>query len=440
MLLIPSEVVLHQEDQQMYINLGQGMLETGGFVRPGNGGYDPETERVPLYPMFLASVFGLLGSSLWIVVGIQSIFDAITCVIIGRMTAIFVPGALLLGGLLAAVNVTMIVTSGMVLTDTLFLLLFSAFLLSFIHYLSVRTTLFLVLSVVFLGASVLTRSAGYYLIPVIFLFLIVWWFGQRDDLKKWLIHAVAFMLCIALMIGPLLLRNQQQFGVVSITSQGGTHLLGWVVPLAKQFSEGSSYAAGQKEMQQRLAEVMQRDGISELPKNPYLNSAYLSKVGMEELLSLGVWKLTFAWASGSILNLASPGLIVMPAVRALEHPSFYATPGSNMIDKVINYLTEPGAVLFATLVATSGFASLIFFLLQFTGMVIVMSNIKEYGVWRVVFVVLVILYFLAITGPVVGVKYRLPLEPFLTVFTVVALFTFKKRWESRQLLQKERDD
>ncbi len=49
------------------------------------------------------------------------------------------------------------------------------------------------------------------------------------------------------------------------------------------------------------------------------------------------------------------------------------------------------------------------------------SNISS-----VVFMGLIMGYFLAITGPIVGVKYRLPFEPILTVFVVYGLKNKRK--------------
>ena len=38
----------------------------------------------------------------------------------------------------------------------------------------------------------------------------------------------------------------------------------------------------------------------------------------------------------------------------------------------------------------------------------------------------IIIYFIAITGPVVGVKYRLPIEPIMTIFFSYALVVVRK--------------
>jgi hypothetical protein len=42
------------------------------------------------------------------------------------------------------------------------------------------------------------------------------------------------------------------------------------------------------------------------------------------------------------------------------------------------------------------------------------------------FSLFIIIYFMAITGPIVGVKYRLPIEPIMTMFFSYALVRFTK--------------
>jgi Na+/glutamate symporter len=41
----------------------------------------------------------------------------------------------------------------------------------------------------------------------------------------------------------------------------------------------------------------------------------------------------------------------------------------------------------------------------------------------------VVIYFIAITGPIVGVKYRLPIEPIMTMFFAYAFVYFRRNSE-----------
>jgi hypothetical protein len=61
------------------------------------------------------------------------------------------------------------------------------------------------------------------------------------------------------------------------------------------------------------------------------------------------------------------------------------------------------------------------------GIYFLVKNPSQYGGgWVVVFILGVITYFLLITGPVIGVKYMIPVEPFLTVLAVVGFSKWKR--------------
>jgi len=58
-----------------------------------------------------------------------------------------------------------------------------------------------------------------------------------------------------------------------------------------------------------------------------------------------------------------------------------------------------------------------------------MIKFPQPGRWNkgtILFLLFIIIYFVAITGPIVGVKYRLPMEPIMTIFFSYALVRFRK--------------
>ena len=76
-LLIPDDFNFRLEDQDIYVNLGLSMLETGEFVYNSDNIYITETARTPLYPVFLSAIWNLVGYNPWAVVFIQSIILAL---------------------------------------------------------------------------------------------------------------------------------------------------------------------------------------------------------------------------------------------------------------------------------------------------------------------------------------------------------------------------
>ena len=60
---------------------------------------------------------------------------------------------------------------------------------------------------------------------------------------------------------------------------------------------------------------------------------------------------------------------------------------------------------------------------------------KWYWIIGVIIVLAIIIYFVAITGPIVGVKYRLPFEPILTMFFSYALVRFAMNKKDSKFLK-----
>ena len=75
----------------------------------------------------------------------------------------------------------------------------------------------------------MTRAAGQFAPPVVagIVFGLALWRGTP---LRAVSHACAVILATVIVISPILVRNVVTFDTWSLTSQGGTHLLRWVLP------------------------------------------------------------------------------------------------------------------------------------------------------------------------------------------------------------------
>ena len=430
-LLIPDDFNFRLEDQDIYVNLGLSMLQTGDFVYQVGSGFEVETARTPLYPAFLSVIWSVTGYNPLAVVFIQSIIDSLSCVMISLIVSKVIPGSFVLGGILSVFNMNMVASSGMILTDSLFLLFFSLFLWATLSYLSKNNLKYMILLALMLALSILTRPVSYYLIPILGVIFPWYLLSKEESLSKVVLHISAFILTVSILLAPLLDRNYRQFDTVSITSQAGLHLSRYLVPLAIHFSEGVSYEEAVNEVADRIERSKQTDQ-ADSESNPFEVSRHESKVSIERLFELGVSRVAYSWIVGSTLNLASSGVMVMPWVRGLPHNSFYNTTGENIIEKVINFISDADSLKYLLVIALANIISLFLFVVKIFGVYFLVKNPSQYGGgWVVVFILGVITYFLLITGPVIGVKYMIPVEPFLTVLAVVGFSKWKRftKWK-----------
>lgn len=393
------------EDQALYIQLAQQFPESGflGVIH----------ERVPGYPLFISSIYTVFGESLWNVISIQILLDSASCVVIALIAKSLFGKGFWIAGVLSVVNLNMVILSASVLTDTLFLFLFILFIFSLLQYLQNKRTRWLVLLVLFISLATLVRPSSYYLLPILLIGLVSWRLWHRDTILKIGMLAALYVVIVGVLLGGIHQRNYQQYGSTALVSQTGTHLLGWIVPATYQYSGQGSYQEGQQLARERLVSALQRDQLETLSPNPFESSSYQANVGKDILFELGFLNVLKAWVVGSTINLLAPSVAYAPALRAMEHPSFYETEGNGIVDKLFNYIKNSSGFLYLSILAVGTIISIIFTMLALVG---AFKMILELPPITTTTLLLLVGYFFAITGPVIGVKYRLPIEQILTLF------------------------
>jgi len=393
------------EDQALYIQLAQQF--------PDSGFLGVTSERVPGYPLFIASIYTLFGEEPWNVISIQILLDSISCVVIALMAKSLFNKGFWVAGILSAINLNMVILSNSLLTDTLFLFLFILFLFSLLQYLQNERTSWFILLVLFISLATLVRPSSYYLLLILLIGLVSWRLWHRDTILKIGTLAVFYVVIVGVLLGGIHQRNYQQYGSTALVSQTGVHLLGWVVPATYQYSGQGSYQEGQQLARKRLALALQRDQLETLSPNPFESSLYQANVGKDVLFELGSLNMLKAWVAGSTINLLAPSVAYAPALRAMEHPSFYETEGSGIVEKLFNYIKNSSGLLYLSILAVGTIISIIFTMLALIGVFKMISVLPPITVTTLL---LLVEYFLVITGPIIGVKYRLPIEPILTLF------------------------
>ena len=129
-----------------------------------------------------------------------------------------------------------------------------------------------------------------------------------------------------------------------------------------------------------------------------------------------------AWSVGAGINILAPSAAYIPVVRAMEHPSFYATPGDGAVEKLINYVTNTKGLFYLSIISIGTLISLVFIIIFFYGLykMACFAWVENRNREILFLSLFIIIYFLAITGPIIGVKYRLPVEPIMTLFFAYA--------------------
>lgn len=415
-----------QDDAARYWEIGRLIVSTGQIAYDHNGWLEPATDVMPLYPLLLALVRWMFGDLPLVVVVIQALVDAGSCVAIAALVSMIGPAAGRVAGILAAFSLNLVIHSSQILTDTLFVFFISLLLLSGARYLREPLPRRALAAGIAAGLAMATRpvAGGLVLVGLLLIAGGAWYRGRRP----WGIAALALLYALAAFggIAPTLARNSLEFHQLSLTSQGGHHLALWIYPMVRQRADGTPFQQSVDEMQAAYEARLAARGMNARDSNDFQLSAIKSELAREKLAELPLSAYAKAWAEGMAVNLLSPAVMLDPRMRALPKPSFYQTPGMTLMERAEAYLFHD-AGLYQKLVVAGLALTIPFFLLKIFGLALLARRHPGLALLAVG----VLAYFLVVNGPVATPKYRLPMEPVLIALTALALVELW-RWLCRR--------
>ncbi len=414
--VIEDPRVVMQPDSGIYLSLAQGLIQNGSFSNPDSPDY-PDPERMPGYPLFLASIMWVFQGNLLAAVLIQILLDSLSCLLICYLGELICRGSGFLSGILAALNMGMITYSHFILTDSLFLFVSILVLLMLLRVSRRRELKSNVFLGALLGIAVLIRPVIMYLpvllIPLLFVcFITKLHVPAPAALGKVLLIGLIFVCTLS----PWLIRNFIHFGRFQLSSQSGVHLLQYVVPFVWQYSKGVPFLEGMEKARHAFKERAEKEGLDLIVTDPFERSDLKVKMAVEYLRQEPKSAILKAWIFGGAKNLFSPAIIDLSYLLRVKRPHFFYTKGTTFLERAWNFLKGMQG-FFGWAVIENIIALVLSRLIQVWGLVILLRH----KTWEAVFLTSIILYFLVILGPVGYAKYRLPVEPLLIVLLSIGI-------------------
>jgi hypothetical protein len=403
---------LAEPDATTYWAFGGNLARTDSFWSTLLGMPD---RIMPLYPLLLAAIQAVAGEAPRAVALVQAFIDAGTCTLIAALGGLISPAVGLVAGILAAFSISLIVFSSQILTDTLFLFFFALMLLAGARFLVGPRNSMALLAGLAGGLSVAVRPSALILLMACAPAVLLVAFLHRKRIGQAIAAMLVFAAAAATPIAPILARNMIYYHSASLTSQFGDHFAFWVVPLVIQRANGTPYQESVERLQAVYKARLAGEDAS-FAADPFRRAALLAQIAREELAQVPPLAVVKAWLEGTIVNFVTPALLDDPRVRALPKPSYYATPGSSLWQRARAYLFDnPG--LFQALMLAGLAGMLLFLVLELIGFVMLAQALP----WAAAFAAAVLVYFSLLNGPVIGPKYRLPMEPILIVLAAIPL-------------------
>ena len=427
------------EDGDHYWRGAQAWIDRGPFMHlVGSGEYEPQTERVPGYHIFLIPFRWIFGDMVFPALAGQAVIGALTCVVIAVIGSFLGRSVGILSGYLAAIWPNFIIFSGMILGDTLFVFLFSVMLFFSARFVRNLNLPDLAFAGLFCGLAILTRPVLMFMPIALALALPVVVYYQKFSLRRLFIYLAVLVPVTVLPVSPQIYRNVVEYNTYDLTSQGGTHLLYWVVGEVMAHLENRSLNEVKLELHKNVEEALRQEGLDAETLNPFEYSDFLKKIAGEQLVDLPVSGIALVWLRGSVLGFSVPAVLSDPRIRSLNTASFYGSDAVGFVAQITDFLrgSSPAYLGWFLIGGIFAFAGI---LLQLSGLYLLV----RISPWAAILAALVIAYFLILNGPVSLPKYRLPYEPVLIILQALALLkmiSFVKATKIGFRIAKSNDD
>ena len=402
--------LLLEEDAWLYWANALSLLEHGTFADTASSG------RMPGYFLLLSGLMGVFGPSLLGVVAVQALLDSVTCVLVGMIGARLSLSLGLVAGLLAAVWPNLVIMSALVLTDSFFMLPFTAMLYASVRFLESGSARWAAWAGLFLGAAIMVRAVAQYLPLAMVLLVMAVPLWRERDWRRGFLSGLVFLVALALPLAPWLHRNVTQFDSLALTSQGGVHLLYWVLPGVLSSTQGIQQEQVVKELREEFQAEMESRGLDVDGMDIFAGDRAMMDFSLARLSEIPARDIFSSWGSGMTVNLMSHAIGADPRLRAMSHPSFAGTSHLDPLSRITLYIQEASPVYLAV-VAMGMVGAVLASLLQIYGFVI----LSRMSGWVAFLGVAGMMYFLLISGPITAPKYRLPFEPVLIILQAMAM-------------------
>lgn len=166
----------------------------------------------PIYPLFLSLIYYAFGHSHFIVFVFQSIIGGLLSVLIYSIAMEFFGSKVaVLSGVIACLYPIFIKLPTMLLTENLFVFLFTFFILMVIKYMKKRNLYYLISAAILLGIATLTRSVAILFFPMVMLHLFLYC-KNKLKLKTNIINLFTFLIVFICSILPWSIRNYHVSG------------------------------------------------------------------------------------------------------------------------------------------------------------------------------------------------------------------------------------
>lgn len=402
-------------DAPGYHKLAITMLAHGQYAYELNGA--PDTLRPPVYPSLISILYFLFGAYPWVVLLFQAVLDTASCLLLYATLMKFgKPKIAFAAGIFYAADPYIIFYSDNLLSECVFIFLCLAAFFFFTNaatrQFSKKTTLDIGLAAFFFGLGCLTRPVLSYLPFIAVPYFI---YTLRRHLKGGLVLSAIFTVVFLLTISPWLIRNIAAFHTPSLSSSASYNLLILQVTPMEMARRGEQNTLRMQDILKAEADSLARQsGRQPECMNGFERSSYQQKLALMYIAQYpGAFirqycKGLFSFFASTETYTISDWLRLRNATMVITTP-FFPHP-LDWLKAHLQYKSPAELAVAGYIFCYQGLA----YLCLCIGFIGRMRQDQDKSF--LLFLVLMVLYFLFITGTAGQARFRLPAIPFYLFF------------------------
>ena len=400
-----DETRLIEPDSNDYLLSAHALLDNGRFwSSPGSG--EPEFERTPGYPLFIAVIFAITGRSVLAVALAQSVLSVMVAVPMFLLARrLFSERVAVVAVVLLLVDPLSMYFGSLVLTETLatLLILSSTALLALLVDRGSSSMAGWFAVGLLLAAATHVRPGQYYL-PLLVLLLLLW-SGRRYQwsIRRTLSAGLALALPVLVLVGGWQVRNAEQIGSFRFSGIEAVDMMKYRAAGVVAEREGGDWREVRRELMDRYGPEFEGGSAGEYYDRMYDKGLELV---LDDPVSLAKITLAGAWRTAVSFPVDLDGMFAR-----------WGIPDVSLLRFVISFSMVPVWAL-----AVSGLVNC----------------------WRrggrspvIVAVLMPVVYLFALSsGPQSYARFRVPIMPILWMFAagglVVLVGVLRSSWAQRQ--------
>lgn len=406
-------------DSHDYVALAERMLSEGRFAMTPTAA--PETFRTPGYPLLVAVILAITGNIVFVPI-VQIILTAISAALIFLIgTRFFNRTVGIISAILFSIDPAGPLVSFVSMADMMFvfLLLVSVYVLIRNENLSRRIVF---LSGILIGVFALTRPIGFYIFPIIAVWLI---YKDRENYKNALKVVGIFIVGVFLIVAPWMARNYYYYGHADISSIGIYNLLFYNIITFEHERTGVSKETLHED-------ILKQIGAKE--SDDYRSLAFTSQVkdvALKYILAHPIGYSVFHLISIVPFYIGTSIEAARSAVYGRARISG-TVPSDINVSSLVLHGNYRGAFSALTANMPQLFERFVWLILCIASFVTAVSAVRRRDPYASVIVLFfaLIVAFGVLTGPVSYPRYRLPAEPFIFILGVTGVLVGWERIKS----------